>query len=147
MIRPTLRALADTRDATGRQAGALGARFFGRIEQEVSAGLLEACANWGRIGAYWRVWYGMSGQRRLDIARIVVLENREEEVAEMSGTADYSYRPPGNYGGKPPTQEELRYAFENAPACHHDHGLIARQASQFLAAQEAEGESDVSASA
>lgn len=65
----------------------------------------------------------------------------------MSGTADYSYRPPGNYGGKPPTQEELRYAFENAPACHHDHGLIARQASQFLAAQEAEGESNASASA
>jgi hypothetical protein len=88
----------------------------------------------------------MSGQRRLDITRIVVLENREEEIAEMSGTADYSYRPPGNYGGTPPTQEELRYAFENAPACHHDHGFIARQASQFLAAQEAEGESDVSAS-
>lgn len=88
----------------------------------------------------------MSGQRRLDITRIVVLENREEEIAEMSGTADYSYSPPGNYGGRPATQEELRYAFENAPACHHDHGLIARQASQFLAAQEAEGESDVGAS-
>jgi hypothetical protein len=96
-----------------------------------------------------RVWYGVSGQRRLDITRIVVLENQEEKrgIAGMSGTADYSYRPPGNYGGKPPTQEELRYAFENAPACHHDHGLIARQASQFLAAQAAEGESDVSASA
>ncbi len=65
----------------------------------------------------------------------------------MSGTAGYSYRPPGNYGGKPSTQEELRYAFDNAPACHHDHGLIAREASQFLAAQAAEGESDVSASA
>ena len=63
----------------------------------------------------------------------------------MSGTADYSHRPPSNYGGKP-TQEELRYAFDNAPACHHDHDLIARQASQFLAAQEDEGESDVSAS-
>jgi hypothetical protein len=123
-------------------------RFFGRIEQEVGAGILLKHAKiWGHIGPYWRVWYGVSGQRCLDIARIVVLENREEEIAEMSGTADYSYRPPGNYGGKPPTQEELRYAFENAPACHHDHGLIARQASQFLAAREAEGESDVSASA
>lgn len=65
----------------------------------------------------------------------------------MSGTADYSYRAPGNYGGKPSTQEELRYAFENAPACHHDHNLIARQVSQFLAARAAEGESDISASA
>jgi hypothetical protein len=33
----------------------------------------------GRIGACWQVWYGVSGQRRLDITRIVVLENREEE--------------------------------------------------------------------
>jgi hypothetical protein len=68
-------------------------------------------------------------------------------IAGMSGTADYSYRPPGNYGGKPSTQEELRYAFDNAPACHHDHGLIAREAAQFLAAQAVEGESDASASA
>lgn len=65
----------------------------------------------------------------------------------MSGTADYSYRAPGKYGSKPTTQEELRYAFDNAPACHHDHGLIARQASQFLAARAAEGESDAGASA
>lgn len=71
----------------------------------------------------------------------------KRRIAEMSGSADYSYRPPGNYGGTPPTQEELRYAFENAPACHHDHGLIARQASQFLAEQAAEGGSNVSASA
>lgn len=59
----------------------------------------------------------------------------------MSGTAGYSYRPPGNYGGQPSTQEERRYAFESAPACHHDHGLIAREASQFLAAQAVEGDS------
>jgi len=65
----------------------------------------------------------------------------------MSGTADYSYRAPGNYGGKPATQEELRYAFDNAPACHHDHGLIARQASQILAALAAEDEGDISAPA
>lgn len=65
----------------------------------------------------------------------------------MSGSADYSYRAPGNYGGKPPTKEELRYAFENAPACHHDHGLIAREASQFLAALAAEDSNDPSASA
>jgi hypothetical protein len=32
-----------------------------------------------RIGAYRRVWYSVSGQRRLDITRIVVLENQEEE--------------------------------------------------------------------
>lgn len=89
----------------------------------------------------------MPGQRRLGIARIVVLGNREEGIAEMSGTADYSYRAPGNYGGKPPTQEELRYAFDNAPACHHDHGRVAREASQFLAALAAEGDTGFSASA
>ncbi len=64
----------------------------------------------------------------------------------MSGTADYSFHAPGNYGGSAPTQEELRYAFENAPACHHDHGLIARQVSQFLAGHIADGDSDADTS-
>lgn len=49
----------------------------------------------------------------------------------------YVYKPPGNYGGTAPTPEDYRQAFENAPACHHDHNRTARQASQFLAEAQA----------
>src|SRR5215472_1991470 len=106
--------------------------------------LLETCENWDLpcilMGIVRNVWSAAPGHHP---HRRSGEPGRGESL--MSGTADYSYRPPGNYGGKPPTQEELRYAFENAPACHHDHGFIARQASQFLAAQEDEGESAVGA--
>lgn len=54
----------------------------------------------------------------------------------LAADPPYVYRPPGKFGVTPPTREEMREAFASAPACHHDHGLVARQASQFLAGRE-----------